>query len=132
MVLKITYIILLFLIETFAQVLYYSIKIKFFTEFNTHSNLTDILFDTIYYFRSLKLVFYFPIYCIYFFSISKSTTQNLKKSLYHSSIFLLISTLLTLLLPWGVLTGFYDVVFLTSIAFVSSFIINYYELQWLK
>ena len=121
-VLKIKYVVLLFLIETIFQILYYSVKIKFFNEFNDHTRLTDIFVDTIYYFGSLKFVFYFPIYCIYYLSVSSFAVKNIKASLYHSLIFLLISTLLTLLLPWGVLRGFYDVVFLTSISFVSSLI----------
>jgi|SRR4030095_3143588 len=118
----IIHVLLLFFIETIGQVLYYSIRIKFFNEFYSYDSIGSIFFDSLYFIGTVKAAFYLPVYLIYHFYYSKSNMSRLRVSLYHSIIFLGLSIFFNILLPWGVLRNIYDVLFLTLISFLSSLI----------
>ncbi len=123
MIFKIVQLLLLFVIETIGQVLYYSVRIKFFNKFSTYDNFINIFFDSAYFMGTVKAAFYFPIYFVYYFYMVKNNASKIKMGLYHSIIFLGLSAFLTILLPWGILRNFYDALFLTLISFVSALII---------
>lgn len=115
------YTILLFFLETFMQSIYYTIKIKYLTPLNEHNKIIDIFWDALYVIGSVKLVFYLPLYIIFY--LTKIRTNRLSISLYHALIFFSVYMLSIFILP-GVLRGYLDIIILTLIAFLSSLMIN--------
>jgi len=122
---KIKYVLLLYISETILQVLYLSISTKFFESYHTYYKLFDIFLKEIYYFGSVKTVFCLPLYFFYYFSIANEYTANLKAALYHTLIFVSVC-LFSVFFSFGIWSGLHNMVFLSSIAFTSSFIMTRY------
>src|ERR1700741_1593833 len=112
---------LLFLLETFGQIIYLTIKTKYFEPFHDYSKLGKVFSDTLFVIGSVKLVFYFPIYVIFY--LSKIEGGRLRISFYHALIFFSIYMVTLFILPGGLGDGL-DIIILTLIAFLSSFIIG--------
>lgn len=112
---------LLFLIETLSQILYYTLKIKYFNLFHKYDNILEIFSDSTYVIGSFKIVFYLPIYLIFY--LTNKERNKLFVSLYHALIFFCIYMLSIFFLP-GVLRSFLDIVILTVISFISSLVVN--------
>jgi hypothetical protein len=117
----ILYTILLFLLETLLQSIYYSIKIKHFTPFNEYNKIIEIFWDALYVIGSVKLVFFLPLYIVFY--LTKNKTSRLIISLYHAVVFFSIYMLIIFIFP-VVLRSYWDIIILTFIAFLSSLMIN--------
>ena len=120
---KIMTVLLLFLTETFLQLLYYAVVANFFDESGNIDTLPGIWLDGLYYLGSVKAVFYLPVYLIYYFIIQNDKLSPLKLGLFHCLIFLLLSLFLIILIPWGIAGNFYNTLPFTLIAFLTSFIL---------
>ena len=127
MVLKIIYVIVLFCIETVFQILYYSVKTKFFNEFSSFDSFNQIFLDTLYYIGTVKTAFYLPCYLIFHLGFRKEVEPLVKISLYHALVYLGLSIFITFILPWGIFIDLFDVLFLVLISFISCLIIGKYK-----
>lgn len=121
-----SYVIILFIVETLLQIIFYSIRVKYFDKYSLYEKFNKILFDAFYVIGSVKVVFFLPLYLIFYFFIfrRKNSFSSVKKSVYHSVLFLLIYFLLSFLLPGNFANRFIDTIVLTIIAFVTSFFLQ--------
>ena len=119
---KIKYVLILFIIETILQILYLSIRIKLFEDFLTFHTFLDVLLNTSYVIGSLKAAFCLPAYLLFYLR-PLDTLSPLKISIQHSLIFLIIY-LFSLFFVFAMGKGWYDVILLTTISFVSSLLLS--------
>jgi len=119
------YVILLFIVETILQMIFYSIRIKYFDKYNLYEKFDKILLDALYVIGTLKVTFFLPLYTIFYFFIieRKNSLSAIRRSVYHSIIFLLIYLLLSFVLPGDFANRVIDTVILTFIAFTTSFLL---------
>jgi hypothetical protein len=113
----IVYTIVLLVLETALQVIYYAIKIRYFNNFHENDNLAKVLADTLYVLGTFKLVFYLPVYLIFYIFTTESNKYRI--SVYHAELFFFIYICSIFLSP-GILHGWIDILLLTVIAFLSS------------
>jgi len=117
-----SYVFVLFFIETILQIFYYGFAIKYFDKYSTFEKLDEILLDSLYVVGLIKLIFFFPLYLIYYFILfSKRQLPAYKQSIYHSLYFLFIFLILSLILPSNIADRIWDTILLTAIAFATSF-----------
>ena len=121
MIIKIIHIISLFLIETFLQVVYYTVSIRYFEEFRWDDRIGKIFGDTLYVFGSVKAVFVLPIYLLFYLLVAKRLSAGLSVGLTHSVLFFVLLTVGTIVLPVNFFRNLYDPIFLTVIAFAVAF-----------
>ena len=117
------YVVILFIVETFFHIVFYSIRIKYFDAYNHYEKIDKILLDAMYVIGTVKLVFFLPLYLILYliFIGQKNDLSIIKQSIYHTVCFLLIYTFLSFLLPGNVAGRIIDTIMLTVIAFITSF-----------
>ena len=115
----------LFVIETLLQVIYYGITIKYFDPYNQYEKIGKILFDAFYIIGTIKLIFFLPLYLLFYivFIGSKNNLSVIKQSFYHAIFFLLIYIIISFLLPGDVASRIIDTLVLTCIAFITSFLL---------
>jgi len=77
---KILFVFILLIIETILQVLYLSIKAKFFEDFHNYDSFLEIFGKQSYYFGSVKMVLGAACYSLFYFA-SRPSTSNLKMAL---------------------------------------------------
>jgi hypothetical protein len=117
------YVVVLFIVETFLQIVFYSIRLKYFDSYNQYEKMDKILLDGLYVIGTVKLVFFLPLYLILYlvFIGRKNNLSIIKQSIYHTVCFLLIYTFLSFLLPGNLAGRIIDTIILTVIAFITSF-----------
>jgi hypothetical protein len=121
---------LLFIVETFLQIMYYTIATKYFTSFMSIYNFSDIFNDSLKTVGYIKLIYFFPIYLgFYVIATYKSLgfvathkSNSVVESRNHAILFLVVYLVIGSLNPIFFFQNLYDVILLTSIAFVSFFI----------
>jgi hypothetical protein len=118
---KIIHIIGLFLIETFLQVLYYTVFIRYFEEFRWDDRIGKIFGDSLYVFGSVKAVFVLPIYLLFYLLVAKRLSAGLSVGLTHGTLFFVLLIVGTIVLPVNFFRNLYDPIFLTFIAFGVAF-----------
>lgn len=118
---KIVHIIFIFLIETFLQVVYYTVIIKYFDNPGSSGRFWEIFKDPLYFIGSVKAVFFLPVYLLFYLVVAKRLGSGLKIALAHSLMFFVLFCLAFVFLPVNLFRTFYDPVFLTGIAFLVSF-----------
>jgi len=121
MIIKIIHIISLFLIETFLQVVYYTVSIRYFEEFRWDNRTGKIFGDSLYVFGSVKAVFVLPIYLLFYLLVAKRLSAGLSVGLAHSALFFVLLIVGTIMLPVNFFQNLYDPIFLTAIAFAVAF-----------
>lgn len=124
----IKYVLWLFIIETILQILYLSVSIKFFESYHTYESFFDIFLKQIYFFGSVKLVFCLPLYYFFYFSVVDRSWVIFKTALYHTVVFSSVC-LFSMFSSFAMCSGLYDLIFLSSISFVSSFVMSYYRVK---
>ena len=117
------YVISLFVIESILQVIFYSIRIKYFDSYSHYEKIYNIMVDSLYVIGTLKLVFFLPLYLLFYFIYiqRKTSLSPIKQSIFHASLFLLLYILLSIVLPGSVASRIVDTSILTIIAFITSF-----------
>lgn len=117
------YVVILFTVETLLQIVFYSIRIKYFDNYNHYEKIDKILLDALYVIGTVKLVFFLPLYLIFYlmFIRRKNNLSIIRLSIYHAVYFLLIYSLVSLILPGNVAGRIIDTIILTAIAFITSF-----------
>jgi hypothetical protein len=128
MITKIMHIIALFLIETFLQVAYYTLTIKYFDNIKFEDSFWEIFKDPLYFVGTVKVVFFLPVYLLFYLTVAKRLGSTLKLALAHSLLFFILFCLAFLFLPVNLFENYYDPVILPSIAFLVSFI--YFKIGW--
>ena len=128
MITKIMHIIALFLIETFLQVAYYTLTIKYFDNIKFEDSFWEIFKDPLYFVGSVKVVFFLPVYLLLYLTVAKRVGSPLKLALAHSLLFFILFCLAFLFLPVNLFENYYDPVILPSIAFLASFF--YFRIVW--
>ena len=120
------YVIILFFVETLLQIIFYSIRVKYFDKYSLFEKFDKILLDALYVIGTIKVVFFLPLYLIFYFFITnrKNSLWSIKQSVYHSVLFLSIYLLLSFLLPGNVANRVIDTIALTVIAFATSFFLR--------
>ncbi|HMJ46877.1 MAG TPA: hypothetical protein VK498_06075 [Ferruginibacter sp.] len=125
------YVIVLFVIETILQVIFYGFAIKYFDKYSGFEKLEEILLDSLYVVGTVKIVFFLPLYLIFYFVfINKNKLSAFKQSIYHSLYFFIIFFILSLVLPGNIAGRISDTIILTLVAFITSFFLA--RLQILK
>lgn len=119
---KLLNVILIFLIESLLQIIYYSIRIKYFEKFQSFNDFYDVFRDTLYVVGSTKAIFFLPIYIVYYLLIVKRLNKAFVIAFIHASIFFITFFILSLLLPGELLKRVVDTIFLTVITFVVAYI----------
>jgi len=117
-----TYVTILFSLETILQITYYSIRIKFFDNYTIYTKFDKLLLDAFYVIGTIKIVFFLPVYLIFYYlvSVERKNITGLRKTIYHSLLFLSIYLLLSFLLPGNIANRVTDTVGLALIAFMTS------------
>jgi hypothetical protein len=121
MIVKILHTIFVFLIETFLQVLYYTLVIRYFNEFRWDTDFWGIFKDALYFVGSVKAVFFLPVYLLFYLVVAKKLGSVLKIALAHSLLFFILFFLAFVFLSVNLFRPFYHSVVLTGIAFLVSF-----------
>jgi hypothetical protein len=121
MTMKIVHIIFIFLIETFLQLVYYTVTIKYFDNTKWDDSFWEIFKDTLYFVGSVKAVFFLPVYLLFYLTAAKRLCSRLKIALAHTLMFFILFYLAFMFLPVNLFENFYDPVFLTGIAFLVPF-----------
>jgi hypothetical protein len=99
MIVKILHIIIIFLIETFLQALYYTVVIRYFNEFGWDTDFWGIFKDSSYFVGSIKAVFFLPVYILFYLLVAKRLGSGLKIALAHSLLFFILFFLAFVFLP---------------------------------
>ena len=117
---KFIYVLLLVTTETLGQVLFLSVKTKFFEKHNEYNEYFHILTQQVYYFGTVKMVFCSPFYLFFYLSLKDNVSRS-SIAIQHSMIFLSVS-LLSIFFPWTMVSDWKDLFFLTLLAFISAFV----------
>lgn len=126
---KLSFICILFLLETAMHILYFSIDTKFFNKFQVNADFADVLVDTAYVISIVKTAFILPIYLIYYFTIR--TTQPMKIAIYHTIIFAILFILLNAMFPGNSIKNAFELVTPIFITFVAAVLMGYLKSNWL-
>ena len=126
------YVITQFFIETVFQIVFYSIHIKYFDKYSRYEKFGKILLDVFYVTGSFKLVFFLPLYFVFYFIIIRPTIRLSpnKLTVYHSALFLTAYLISSFFLPGNIASRFIDTTLLTFVAFTTSLLLarNYFNL----
>ncbi len=119
------YVIILFVVETLLQIIFYSIRVKYFDKYNLYEKFDKILLNALYVIGTVKVTFFLPLYLIFYLFIAekKNSLSAIRRSVYHSIIFLLIYLLLSFVLPGDLANRVIDTIIVTFIAFTTSFLL---------
>ena len=128
------YVLCLFAFETLFQIAYYTISTKYLDPYNSIEKIQNIFIDALYVVGSIKVVFFLPIYFVFYLVISKKLQSNkaIRISVYHSILFLILFVIIGVLLPGNILKKGGDTLVLTIIAALASYILCNYRSQWLN
>jgi len=83
-------VLILSIIETFLQLLYYTIIIKYFEPFMDIYDFSRIFMDGLKIVGSIKLFLFLPCYLIYYLFIQKQKRLIWVECIYHSILFLIL------------------------------------------
>jgi hypothetical protein len=121
-----SYVSILFIVETLLQVIFYSVRVKFFYKYNLYEKVDKIVLDALYVIGSIKFAFFLPLYLIFYLVIIEidNSLSTIRRSVYHSALFLIIYLLLSFLLPGDFSDKIIDTIILTFIALVTSFFVS--------
>jgi hypothetical protein len=122
----ILYVVILFLVETFLQILFYTISIKYFDKYSHDEKMGKIFTDSCYAVGTVKMVFFLPVYLIFYlvFNRPESKSFSLQRDGYHAILFLAVYLFVSIILPGDVAFRIVDTIFLTVIAFVCSVVLR--------
>jgi len=116
-------IISLFLIESFTQVFYFTVRIKWFTKYMSIYSFYSIFKDTAEVVFRIKTLLFLPIYLFYYLFFKKR--ENIfQSSLVHLLLFFSIYLILGFLMPAFVFQELQDLFVLPIFAFISYFIVG--------
>ncbi len=116
----------LFILETLLQNLYYTVEIKYLDTYASFSSFGEVFKNKIMVFGVGKLIFILPVYVLYYLMIARYEDTEFLLSLRHSLIFMGMFFIIGLFLPGELIRHIMDTIFLSLIVFVTA----YYYLKY--
>lgn len=117
------FVLALFILETVFQIFYLTIETRLFDSLKSMDSFSELFFENIHFFGSVKAIFCLPLYLLVHFFISKHSSR-LKTAFIHTSSFVLCY-LFSLPFAWAMGRGLVDFIFLTIISFLSSYLMSF-------
>lgn len=121
---KILYTGCLFFVEMLVQIVYYSLSIKYLDGFYAHERLGDIFFDTLYAVGLVKVIFFLPVYLVFYSVTGNRAESNVKAGIVQMLLFVAIFFILSWLLPGDIIKRIYDTISLSLIAFSTAYLMH--------
>jgi hypothetical protein len=122
MLIKIIHIISLFVIETFFQLVYYTVLTRYYFMPEWSKSLWESFKDAAYVVGSVKAAFFLPVYLLFYLVGPKSLRAGLSVAVAQGILFFVLTTLAFIILPANLFQIFLDIIFLAGIAFLVAFL----------
>src|SRR6476660_6888613 len=116
---RISFVLLIFLVETILQIFYLDLKLKYFS----YMPSTKLLVDTAIWIAIFKVPFFLFAYLFLHLEILKKPVSRVRTSIYHSATFLVILLIVITVAPVDKSKALLDAAILTVISFATVFLL---------